>query len=147
MWDQNGSANLQMLPPSPKVSGDELGLLRGPRAQRGTAIWHQERYAEANWHPSQHHVPTRLWAEPPANWCQGKSFFGLVQLLYMDFVVNLPVSFTGGVPAHALGTVFLGLPTDGFSGKRPGRRSLAVSSLQTCTDRCGRHQPVWLLNT
>ena len=42
----------------------------------------------------------------------------------MDLVVNLPVSFTGEVLTHALGTcVFPGHPTDGFSGNRLGRGS------------------------
>lgn len=67
--------------PSPEVSGDELCLLPGLRALRETAIWHRERDTEASWHLGQCHAPAGLWAGPPANWHQGKSFFGLVQLL------------------------------------------------------------------
>lgn len=101
-YDQNGQPSK---PPSPEVSGDEPCLLPGPRALRETAIWHREGGAEANWHGGQCHAPAGLRAEPPANWHQGRTFFLLVQLFCMDFVVPLPVSFMGEVLTHALGTV------------------------------------------
>ena len=93
------------MPPSLEVSGNELCLLLGQRAPRETAIWHREWDAEANWHGSQCHAPAGLRAEAPANWHRGKTFFRLVQLFCVDFVVHLPVSFTGEVLTHALGTV------------------------------------------
>lgn len=97
-------ANPQM-PPPPAVRGDELCLLPGQWAVRDTAIRHRERDAEANWHLGQCRAPSGLRAEPPAHWHQGKSFFLLVQLFCMDFAAHLPVSFTGEVLTHALGSV------------------------------------------